>query len=72
MDNNKIHYTKLNQEKASQIECLRLIIQKMIEVESEFLGTSLKTIMASFNIDFTIEEGSIKGNVYYMTLGKLS
>ena len=62
---------KLNVQKESVIEVLRLIDKKMAEVLAYSILHPKCTIIANFSVTFYSHDDEAKGDVYYEQMGKL-
>jgi len=62
---------KLNLQKESVIEVLRLIDKKMAEVFASSLLSPDKTTIVNFSIDFYAHGTKVNGNVYFEQIGKV-
>lgn len=61
---------RLNKERVTQTEALRLIDEKMNQEYADLKNpTSIKVV--HFDVYFAIENGSVKGSVYYEDVGKM-
>ena len=62
---------KLNVQKESVIEILRLIEKKLTEIQVSSIVYSKGTRIVNFSINFYINQDRIKGDVYFGPMGHL-
>lgn len=61
---------RLNKKRVNQTEALRLIDEKLNQEYAD-LSNPIKIKVVQFSVYFAIEEGSVKGSVYFEDVGKL-
>lgn len=63
---------KLNKERVTQTEALRIIDEKINKEYADFISfNSGRVKIVQFSAYFAIQEGSVMGSVYFEELGKL-
>jgi len=68
----EVKMQKLNQGNVTQLEAFRLVGSKLNELWSELLSSnSFKTQVVHFDLSFILQEGSVKGSVYFDEVAKL-
>lgn len=66
-----LNLEKLNTQKESIIEILRLIEEKTIRSQMEVIISQKGTRLVCFSVFFTINEDEVKGDVFFEQIGQL-